>query len=66
MGAYSCPTNSSSITTFYYAVIYVIIQDWVTFGIFVFCFAFPYYDLFYLELSCEVVLCLRHILHGTQ
>ena len=53
-------------STFYYALIYVIIQDWVTFGIFVFCFAFPYYGLFHLELSCEVVLCLRHTLHSTQ
>ena len=35
-------------STLYYALIYVITQDWVTFGIFVFCFAFPYYDLFHL------------------
>ena len=35
-------------STFYYALMYVITQDWVTFGIFVFCFAFQYYDLFHL------------------
>ena len=32
-------------STFFYALKYVIIQDWVT-GNFLFCFAFPYYDLF--------------------
>ena len=32
----------------FYALMYVIIQDWVTFGIFVFCFASQYYDLFQL------------------
>ena len=37
---------------------------WVAFGIFVFCFAFPYYDLFHLvNRSC---ITLTHILHGTQ
>ena len=39
--------------TFFYALIYVIIQDWVTFGIFAFCFAFPYYNLFhFVNRSC--------------
>ena len=32
-------------STFFYALKYVIIQDWVT-GNLLFCFAFPYYDLF--------------------
>ena len=32
----------------FYALMYVIIQDWVTFRIFVFCFASQYYDLFQL------------------